>query len=140
MSTIVIAVGGNSLIADEKHQTVPDQYKAVCETVKHMVPLIEKGHRLVITHGNGPQVGFILLRSEYSRGFLHEVPLDSIGADTQGAIGYQIQQSMENALWEKKIRRAVATVITQTLVDDKDPAFQKPTKPIGPFYKKEQPH
>jgi carbamate kinase len=136
--TIVVAVGGNSLIRDEKHRSVGDQYEAVVETVKNLMPLIEAGHRLVLTHGNGPQVGFILLRSEYSRGFLHEVPLDSIVADTQGAIGYQLQQAFENAFWKKKLRRWVATVVTQTLVDEKDPAFQKPTKPIGPFYKEEQ--
>jgi carbamate kinase len=137
-STIVIAIGGNSLIRDERHRSVADQYAAVCETVRHLIPLVEKGHRLVITHGNGPQVGFILLRSEYSRGFLHEVPLESIVADTQGAIGYQIQQVFENDLWKKNIRRGVATVITQTLVEENDPAFQKPTKPIGPFYKEDQ--
>ncbi|HRY30024.1 MAG TPA: carbamate kinase [Elusimicrobiota bacterium] len=136
--TIVIAIGGNSLIRDAQHQTVKDQYDAVCETARHMVDLVEKGHRLIITHGNGPQVGFILLRSEYSRGFLHEVPIDSIVADTQGAIGYQIQQAIENEMWRRQVRRQVVTVVTQVLVNSDDPAFQKPTKPIGPFYKKEQ--
>lgn len=135
--TIVIAIGGNSLIKDEKHQSVRDQYDCVRETSVHIADLIEAGHRLVITHGNGPQVGFILLRSEYSRGIMHEVPLDSIGADTQGAIGYQIQQALENELWKRKIQKPVVTVITQTLVDKNDPAFQNPTKPIGPFYKKQ---
>lgn len=136
--TIVIAIGGNSLIKDEKHQSVMDQYACICETAVHISDLIEAGHRIVITHGNGPQVGFILLRSEYSRGIMHEVPLDSIGADTQGAIGYQIQQGLENELWKRNIHKQVVTVITQTLVDRNDPAFQKPTKPIGPFYKKDQ--
>jgi carbamate kinase len=138
LKTVVVAIGGNSLIRDEKHRSVKDQYEAVCETVRHLAPLAAAGHRLVVTHGNGPQVGFILLRSEYSRGFLHEVPLESIVADTQGAIGYQIQQALENDLWARKVKRRVATVITQTLVDAADPAFQKPTKPIGPFYTKEQ--
>ena len=91
-----------------------------------------------MTHGNGPQVGFILLRSEYSRGILHEVPLDSIGADTQGAIGYQIQQALENEFRKRWLKKSVATIVTQTLVDRNDPAFQKPSKPIGQFYKKEQ--
>ncbi|HUK81879.1 MAG TPA: carbamate kinase [Verrucomicrobiae bacterium] len=137
MKTVVIAIGGNSLIKDEKHMSVADQYAAVCETAQHIANLIERGFRVVITHGNGPQVGFILLRSEHSRGLLHEVPLDSIGADTQGAIGYQIQQAIGNELRKRNVKKSVATVITQSLVDRNDPAFQKPTKPIGQFYKKQ---
>lgn len=132
--TIVVAIGGNSLIKDEKHMSVADQYQAICETAACLADLIEKGNRVVITHGNGPQVGFILLRSEYSRGVLHEVPLDSIVADTQGAIGYQLQQALQNQLWSRKIKKNVVTIVTQTLVDKNDPAFQKPTKPIGQFY------
>jgi carbamate kinase len=138
MKTIVIAIGGNSLIKDDKHMSVPDQYAAVVETAGHITDLIERGFRVVITHGNGPQVGFILLRSEHSRGVLHEVPLDSIGADTQGAIGYQIQQAMQNEFRRRGMKQSVATVVTQTLVDQHDPAFQKPSKPIGQFYKKEE--
>lgn len=138
MKTIVIAIGGNSLIKDEKHMSVADQYAAVVETAQHITDLVEKGFRVVITHGNGPQVGFILLRSEHSRGLLHEVPLDSIGADTQGAIGYQIQQAMGNEFRKRGVKKSVATIVTQTLVDKNDPAFQKPSKPIGQFYKKEQ--
>jgi carbamate kinase len=138
MKTVVIAIGGNSLIKDEKHMSVPDQYAAVIETAQHITDLIEKGFRVVISHGNGPQVGFILLRSEHSRGLLHEVPLDSIGADTQGAIGYQIQQAMGNELRKRGIQKSVVTVVTQALVDKNDPAFQKPSKPIGQFYKKEE--
>jgi carbamate kinase len=138
MKTIVIAIGGNSLIKDDEHRSVPDQYAAVVETARHIVDLVEGGCRVVITHGNGPQVGFILLRSEYSRGILHEVPLDSIGADTQGAIGYQIQQAMQNELRRRERKQSVATIVTQTLVDKNDPAFQKPSKPIGQFYKKEE--
>ncbi len=136
--TIVIAIGGNSLIKDEDHMSVPDQYVAVVETARHITDLIERGFRVVITHGNGPQVGFILLRSEHSRGILHEVPLDSIGADTQGAIGYQIQQAMHNEFHKRGLKQSVATVVTQALVDKNDPAFQKPSKPIGQFYKKEE--
>lgn len=137
MKTVVIAVGGNSLIKDDQHMSVPDQYAAVVETAQHITDLIERGFRVVITHGNGPQVGFILLRSEHSRGILHEVPLDSIGADTQGAIGYQIQQAMGNEFRKRNLKKTCATVVTQTLVDKNDPAFQKPSKPIGQFYKKE---
>lgn len=138
MKTIVIAIGGNSLIKDAQHMSVSDQYAAVVETAKHITDLVERGFRVVITHGNGPQVGFILLRSEHSRGLLHEVPLDSIGADTQGAIGYQIQQAMQNEFRRRNLKKSVATVVTQTLVDKNDPAFQKPSKPIGQFYKKEE--
>jgi carbamate kinase len=138
MKTVVIAIGGNSLIKDAKHMSVPDQYAAVVETAKQIANLIERGFRVVITHGNGPQVGFILLRSEHSRGLLHEVPLDSIGADTQGAIGYQIQQAMGNELRRRNLKKSVATVVTQTLVDKDDPAFLKPSKPVGEFYKKEE--
>ncbi len=134
MPTLVIAIGGNSLIKDARHQSVPDQYAAVVETVRHLTDLLELGHRMVITHGNGPQVGFILQRSEHSRGLLHEVPLDSIVADTQGALGYQIQQALENEFRRRRLAKAVATIITQTLVDRADPAFAHPTKPIGEFY------
>jgi carbamate kinase len=134
MKTIVIAIGGNSLIKDEKHMSVPDQYAAVVATARHITDLLELRYRVVITHGNGPQVGFILLRSEHSRGLLHQVPLDSIVADTQGALGYQIQQALENEFRRRGLKRAVATVVTQTLVDRSDPAFDKPSKPIGQFY------
>ena len=138
MKTIVIAIGGNSLIKDAKHQSVPDQYAAVVETVRHLTDLLERHYRVVITHGNGPQVGFILLRSEHSRGWLHGVPLDSIVADTQGALGYQLQQALENEFRRRGLKNSVATIITQTLVDRHDPAFTKPTKPIGEFYTCEQ--
>jgi carbamate kinase len=138
MKTLVIAIGGNSLITDARHQSVPDQYAAVVETVRHITDLLERGYRIVITHGNGPQVGFILLRSEHSRGLLHEVPLDSIVADTQGALGYQIQQALENEFRRRRVSKSVATVVTQTLVDRHDPAFAKPSKPIGEFYTREQ--
>ena len=138
MKTIVIAIGGNSLIKDAQHMSVPDQYAAVVETAHHITDLLERGHRIVITHGNGPQVGFILLRSEHSRGLLHPVPLDSIVADTQGALGYQIQQALENEFRRRGLKKSVATVVTQTLVDGNDAAFANPSKPIGEFYTREQ--
>lgn len=134
----VVAVGGNSLIKDSQHQTVPDQYLAAVETMKHIAGMIEKGWDVVITHGNGPQVGFILARSEYSRGKLHEVPLDSCGADTQGAIGYNFQMALGNEFKIRGIKKPVATVVTQVLVDKNDPSFKKPTKPIGQFYSEEE--
>ena len=130
---IVLAIGGNSLIIDSKHQTVRDQYQAVFETCAHVVRLLEQGYRVVITHGNGPQVGFILRRAELAYPELHMVPLDSCGADTQGAVGYQIQQAMYNLMRDWPRRLPVATVVTQTLVDADDPAFKNPSKPIGSF-------
>lgn len=136
----VIAIGGNSLIRDNSHQTVEDQYDAVCETAKHIVGMIEQGFDVVITHGNGPQVGFILRRSEIASEVagMHHVPLVSCGADTQGAIGYQIQQAMDNEFKQRGMTKKSVTVVTQVAVAADDPAFQKPSKPIGSFYTEQQ--
>ncbi len=137
--TAVIAIGGNSLITDKEHQTVPDQYLAAAQTCRHVAPLLADGDlRLVITHGNGPQVGFILRRSELALKELHMVPLDSCVADTQGAIGYHIQLALYNEFRKLGIEKGAATVVTQCLVDRGDPAFAKPNKPIGSFLTKEQ--
>ena len=136
--TAVIAIGGNSLIKDKDHRSVADQYDNIVETCSHIVKLIERGIDVIITHGNGPQVGFILLRSSLAKHELHEVPVDSAGADTQGAIGYQIQQAMANLLAKKGIEKQAVTVVTQVLVDREDKAFTTPTKPIGPFLSKEE--
>lgn len=138
MKKAVIAVGGNSLIKDKNHQSIPEQYKAICQTVEHVAGMVEKGYNIVMTHGNGPQVGFILRRSEIARGELHEVPLDSCGADTQGAIGYQLQQAFYNEFKKRGIDKGVATIVTQVLVDKNDDAFKKPTKPIGSFMSKDE--
>jgi carbamate kinase len=116
--------------------TVLDQYRAAGETSRHIAAIVAEGCRVVVTHGNGPQVGFILLRSELARDQLHQVPLESCVADTQGAIGYQIQQTLENELKRRRIWKPVATVVTQVVVNRADPAFRNPTKPIGPFYSK----
>lgn len=132
--TAVIAIGGNSLIKDKRHQTVPDQFATTKETCVHVAEIVQQGWNVAITHGNGPQVGFILLRSELASDVLHTVPLDSCGADTQGALGYMIQQLLGNELVKRRVDVPVATVVTQVLVDENDPAFDKPTKPIGPFY------
>jgi carbamate kinase len=129
----VVAVGGNSLIKDPIHQEIPDQYAATVETTKHVASMIGQGWDVLLTHGNGPQVGFILRRSELSRHELHAVPLDYCGADTQGAIGYMFQRAMRNEFKLRGITKQAATIITQTLVDRNDPAFQNPTKPIGSF-------
>jgi len=130
----VVAIGGNSLIKDKDHQTVLDQFENTRETCTHIASMIEQGWNVVITHGNGPQVGFILLRSELASHVLHTVPLDSCGADTQGAIGYMIQQCLYNEFKRRGIKKKAVTVVTQVLVDKNDPAFKNPTKPIGPFY------
>lgn len=130
----VVAIGGNSLIKDKDHQTVPDQFAATRETCVHIADMIEQGWEVAITHGNGPQVGFILLRSELASQLLHAVPLDSCGADTQGAIGYMIQQSLGNEFQKRGIKKPVVTVVTQVVVNKDDPAFENPSKPIGPFY------
>ena len=129
----VVAVGGNSLIKDKKHQSVQDQYACICETVGHMADMIQDGWEVVVTHGNGPQVGFILLRSEIAHNELHDVPVDSAGADTQGAIGYQFPTAFRNEFKRRGLKKEAATVVTQVVVDAADPAFQNPTKPIGPF-------
>lgn len=129
----VVAVGGNSLIKDKHHQTIPEQYAAAGESMAHIADMIEAGWEVVITHGNGPQVGFILRRSELALHELHPVPLDYCGADTQGAIGYMFQQALYNAFYDREIPKRTATVVTQVLVDHNDPAFENPSKPIGSF-------
>ena len=138
MPLAVIAIGGNSLIPDAQHQTVQDQYEAAGETDEHIATLVEDGWDVAITHGNGPQVGFILRRSELASNELHEVPLDYCGADTQGAIGYMLQQNLINDFRQKGIDKNVATVVTQVEVAADDPAFANPSKPIGSFMGEDQ--
>lgn len=140
MERVIIAIGGNSLIKDEKHREVEDQLQAVQETTGYIADFINLGYDVVITHGNGPQVGFILRRSElaFEAGELHFVPLKNCVANTQGAIGYQIQESLCNAFKNKGISKTVATVVTMVEVDHKDPSFENPTKPIGVFYSREK--
>ena len=131
----VVAIGGNSLIKDSKHQTVEDQYQAAKETTIHIADMIEAGWDVAIGHGNGPQVGFILRRSEIAHKVagMHEVPLEVCGADSQGAIGYALQQNLQNELYRRGITKPVCTIVTQVLVDKNDPAFSSPSKPIGGF-------
>ncbi|MCX6056025.1 MAG: carbamate kinase [Chloroflexi bacterium] len=131
----VVAIGGNSLILDPKNISVEDQYTAAAETSKHIADMIEAGWDVAVGHGNGPQVGFILRRSEIAAKVegMHEVPLEVCGADSQGAIGYAIQQTLQNELINRGIKKPVATVVTQVKVDKNDKAFQNPTKPIGSF-------
>ena len=137
--TVVVALGGNSLISDATHQSVPDQYIAAERACAHIVPLLrDPDLRLVVTHGNGPQVGFILRRSELAAATLHQVPLDSCVADTQGALGYQIERALRNELRRLGLKKSPAAVVTLVLVDRDAPAFRHPTKPIGSFLSKER--
>ncbi len=131
----VVAIGGNSLIKDKRHQTIIDQYLAAKETTRHIADMIEEGWEVAIGHGNGPQVGFILRRSEIAHNVegLHEIPLDVCGADSQGGIGYSLQQNLQNELRSRGIDKPVVTLVTQVEVDKDDPAFHTPTKPIGSF-------
>jgi carbamate kinase len=131
--TLVVAIGGNSLIKDARHQTVPDQIAALAETSVHIASAIRDGWQVAIGHGNGPQVGFILRRSELAAHELHEVPLDVCDADTQGAIGYELQQSLGNDFRRMGLDRQAVTVVTQVEVARDDPAFGRPSKPIGTF-------
>jgi len=136
--TAVVAVGGNSLISDPQHQDVASQVKAVDETCKHIANMIERGWNVIVTHGNGPQVGFILRRNELAYPEVHSTPLDVIGADTQGAIGYMIARALDNEFKQRGIQRSVAAVVTQVLVDRNDPGFKNPTKGIGGFTTKDK--
>lgn len=133
-----VAIGGNSLIRDKNKPDLRYQWEAVRETCTHIAEMVEQGWDLVITHGNGPQVGFILRRSELAATEVHTVPLDIIGADTQGSIGYMLQQALGNEFKRRGLRRQIASVVTQVLVDADDPAFQNPTKGIGGYMSEEQ--
>jgi carbamate kinase len=136
---VTIAIGGNSLITDPKQPDVPHQWDAVRETCEHIAAMIAEGWNVIITHGNGPQVGYILRRSEIAAKVgIHDVPLDLIVADTQGAIGYMLQQALDNSMRRLGINRTVLTVVTQVRVDPEDPAFQNPNKPIGSFMTQEE--
>ena len=130
---VVVAIGGNSLITDRMHQAVRDQYIAAHETSEHVAAMIADGWDVVVGHGNGPQVGFILRRSEIAAHELHEIPLDVCGADSQGALGYALAQNLQNVLRRRGIDKPVVAVVTQTEVARDDPAFAKPSKPIGSF-------
>ena len=133
-----VAIGGNSLILDPKQPDVGHQWDAVRVTCEHIASMIAEGWSVIITHGNGPQVGYILRRSEIAETEgIHPTPLDLIVADTQGSIGYMLQQSLDNALRRRGINRTVLTVVTQVRVDPNDPAFAKPNKPIGGFMSEE---
>ncbi len=134
----VVAIGGNSITKAGERGTIPEQFKNARETSRHIAQMIVRGYDVVVTHGNGPQVGNILLRAEMACSVLPMLPLHTCGADSQGGMGYMIQQVLGNELRKLGIDRCVTTVITQTVVDAGDPAFSNPSKPIGPFYTSEE--
>ncbi|HYN11990.1 MAG TPA: carbamate kinase [Burkholderiales bacterium] len=127
----VLAIGGNALIRDRQHESIPDQYDMVCGLAGEIAGMIEAGWNIVVTHGNGPQVGFILRRSEISINEVAPVPMDYAGADIQGAVGYMFVKALRNVFRRRGIRREPVAVVTQTIVDRNDPAFSNPIKPIG---------
>lgn len=129
----VVAVGGNALISDADHRSLPDQRLASREAMTHVVGMIEAGWDVVVTHGNGPQVGFLLRRAELAHDELPEIPLDICGADTQGATGYMFTSELSNEFRRRGIDKRALALVTQTVVDRDDPAFRRPTKPIGSF-------
>jgi carbamate kinase len=130
----VIAIGGNSITKAGERGTIPEQFENARETCSHIAQMVVRGYDVVVTHGNGPQVGNILLRAEMSSSVLPSLPLDTCGADSQGGMGYMIQQVLGNELRKVGVDRCVTTVVTQTVVDADDTAFANPSKPIGPFY------
>jgi carbamate kinase len=129
----VVAVGGNALIVDKTKKSIPDQFDAIKETMGHIAGMIEDGWDVIITHGNGPQVGFIMRRSELAMHELHPIPMDYAGADTQGAIGYMGQKALHNEFKKRGMKKQAVTVVTQVEVSPDDPAFENPSKPVGSF-------
>jgi carbamate kinase len=137
---VIVAIGGNSLVRENGRDTIQDQYEAVCETAVNIADMVQEGYNVVVTHGNGPQVGFGLRRSEIAGEVAGMAPLPLVNcvADTQGGIGYQIQQALTNEFAKRGINKKVATVITQVEVSIDDPNFKNPTKPVGSFFTIEQ--
>jgi len=132
---VVIALGGNALIKRGQKGTSEEQFETTMKSVQDIVRMINEGWDVVITHGNGPQVGSILLQQDVAKGAVPPMPLDVCVAQSQGQIGYMIQQCMLNSLASSNTKKSVASVITQVLVDENDPAFENPTKPVGPVYR-----
>lgn len=135
---VVIALGGNALLQRSQKGTFEDQYGNVERTATKIADLVQQGYKVVLTHGNGPQVGATLLRHDAAKNIVPPFPLDACGAETQGFIGYMMQQALRNELKSRGVDKYVVTVVTRVVVDKHDPAFEHPTKPVGPFYTKEQ--
>lgn len=138
MEKIVVALGGNALQASGKPATAEAQLEVVKDTTRYIADLIGEGYKVVIAHGNGPQVGRIVLQNEAANDITPAMPFDVCGAMSQGMIGYHIQQALKNELQKRGNKKAVSTIVTQVVVDKEDSAFKNPTKPIGPFYTEEE--
>ena len=138
MKTVVVALGGNAILQPKQKGTIEEQMINVKEAAKNIIKLIKEGYNVVIAHGNGPQVGNILLQNAAAREHVPAMPLDVCGAESQGLIGYMIQQNMMNELKKAGLQKSVVTVLTQVVVDRRDPAFQNPTKPVGAFYSEDE--
>ena len=136
--TVVVAIGGNAITQNNQKGTVEEQFANVAKVCDSIINLLEAGYRVVLTHGNGPQVGNLLIKNEAGKLIVPEHTLDVCGAETSGSIGYIIEQSLQNRLVERHTDKKVATVITETVVDKNDKAFLNPTKPIGPFFTEEE--
>jgi carbamate kinase len=135
---VTLALGGNAILRRGGKGTFEEQYQSVSRTAAMIADLIEKGYKVVITHGNGPQVGATLLRHDAAKQIIPPFPLDACGAETQGLIGYMIQQGLRNELKERGLGTYVVAVVTRVIVDKDDSAFRNPTKPVGPFYSKDE--
>ena len=135
---IVVALGGNAIKQADEKGTAEEQFRNVEITSAQLVSMLKFGHRLVITHGNGPQAGNLLLQQEAATDEVPAQPLDIVGAMTQGQIGYMFQQTMQNMLWKEKLPLPVVSIVNQVLVSEDDPDYQDPTKPVGPFYTEEE--
>jgi carbamate kinase len=135
---VVVALGGNAILRRGEKGTFEEQYRNVCETVQRIADLVQNGYKVVITHGNGPQVGATLLRHEAAKSIVPPFPLDVCGSETQGFIGYMIQQALRNELKKRGMDKYVITVVTRVIIDADDEAFRNPTKPVGPFYTEEE--
>jgi len=135
---VVVALGGNAILRRGEKGAFEEQYRNVCRTVERIADLVQDGYRVVITHGNGPQVGATLLRHEAAKNIVPPFPLDVCGSETQGFIGYMVQQALRNELKKRGLDKYVITVVTRVIVDADDEAFKNPTKPVGPFYTKEE--
>src|SRR5207302_406565 len=131
---VLVSLGGNAILKHGQKGTVEEQEMNVQNTAKHLAAILRRGERMVITHGNGPQVGNILLQNEIAKETLPPMPLDVCGAESQGMIGYMLQRALRSELESGGQNVPVATIVSQTLVDAEDPAFKNPTKPVGPFY------
>ncbi len=135
--TLVIAIGGNALIKNGQKGTIYEQFANARETCSYLANLARDGYNIVLTHGNGPQVGYSMRRNEMARDEVPPLPLGLCVAESQGSMGYMLQQVLRNKLREMGVNRRVVTIITQVIVDEEDPSFNRPTKPIGQFFKEE---